>query len=342
MTFVCKATLLVGLTLSLLAAAVVPASAKKFTPIDANDQAAAMRRGVNVLGYDPLWTDEAKARFQPRHFTAIRQAGFDTVRVVVYSFDHMGAGDKLDPAWLKKLDVMIKAAVDAGLTVIIDEHDYEICGIDAAICTRKLQAFWRQAAPHFKDQPNRVMFELLNEPHEALTADLWNKLLLRTLNIVRVSNPTRNVVIGPDHWNGMEELPALALPANDRHIIVTFHYYHPMTFTHQGAAWNKPTKDLSGVTWGSDADVALLNKEFDIVKAWSVDNHRPIFLGEFGAYDKAAMADRARWDGAVARAAEARVIPWTYWQFDPDFSVYDCSRDAWVEPILHALIPPAP
>ena len=31
-------------------------------------QVARLGRGVNVLGYDPIWSDPAKARFQPRHF----------------------------------------------------------------------------------------------------------------------------------------------------------------------------------------------------------------------------------------------------------------------------------
>ena len=47
-----------------------------------------------------------------------------------------------------------------------------------------------------------------------------------------------------------------------------------------------------------------------------------------------------KWDSAVARGAEARGFSWAYWQFDPDFTAYDFAKEAWVEPILHALIPP--
>jgi len=236
---------------------------------------------------------------------------------------------------------MVKAALDDGLTVILDEHDWEMCGKEPVGCRVKLNAFWSQIAPRYKDAPNRVIFEILNEPHQALTPELWNTQLRETLAIIRATNPTRNVIIGPGQYNGLEDLPMLDVPADDQHIIVTFHYYHPLEFTHQGAQWAPPeVRNLSGVTWGSDADFALLNKEFDIVKAWSEAHHRPILLGEFGAYDKAAMEYRAKWDAAVARAAEARGFSWGYWQFDPDFCVYDFNKEAWVEPILHALIPP--
>jgi endoglucanase len=181
---------------------------------------------------------------------------------------------------------------------------------------------------------------MLNEPHEALTPEMWNVQLIETLAIVRASNPMRNVIIGPGNWNGIERLAVLQLPADDKHIIATFHYYHPMEFTHQGASW-APQYTKLGVGWGSDADYALLNQEFDYVKTWADANKRPIFLGEFGAYENGAMPDRVRWTNAAARAAEARGFSWAVWQFDHDFIVYDIDKNHWVEPILHALIPPA-
>jgi len=317
----------------------MPRSSQPFVPIDPAAQNVEMGRGVAVLSEDPGWNDPVKGRFAPRHFRLIHDAGFNTVRMVLTSFDHMDAAYKLDPQWLARLDMMVKAALDEGLNVDLDEHDYELCGKDVVVCKAKLNAFWSQAAPRYKDAPNKLVFEMLNEPHEALTAELWNAQLKETLAIIRATNPTRNVIIGPDNWNGLEALPKLELPADDQHIIVAVHYYHPMEFTHQGAAWTPQFRQL-GVTWGSDADYALLNKELDIVKAWSDAQKRPVFLGEFGAYENGAMADRVRWTSAVARGAEARGFSWAVWQFDKDFIVYDIDKDAWVEPILHALIPP--
>jgi endoglucanase len=316
-----------------------PLFGETFTPVDAVAQNAAMGGGVNVLGYDPVWREPGKARFVPEHFRVIREAGFKNVRVVLQAFDFIDGSGKLDPRWLATLDGFVKVALDQGLTVILDEHDFTLCGKDTALCRTKLDAFWSTIAPHYKDASNRLVFEILNEPHEALTAEVWNKQLVESLAIIRASNPTRNVIIGPGNWNGLEFLPKLELPMSDQHIIVTVHYYHPMSFTHQGASWVPQYEDKLGVTWGSAAEIKLLNDELDDVKAWSLVHKRPIFLGEFGAYDKAAMTDRAKWDGAVARAAEARGFSWAYWQFDPDFVLWDFSKPGWVEPILNALIP---
>jgi len=85
---------------------------------------------------------------------------------------------------------------------------------------------------------------------------------------------------------------------------------------------------------------ATIWSDFEKASAWAKKNNRPLFLGEFGAYDKGPMESRARYTAAVARAAEQQGWSWAYWQFDSDFIVYDLRRGSWVEPILHALVPP--
>jgi endoglucanase len=67
--------------------------------------------------------------------------------------------------------------------------------------------------------------------------------------------------------------------------------------------------------------------------------NRPILLGEFGAYDKGDMESRARYTAHAARTAESLGWAWAYWQFDSDFLLWDMQKDAWVAPILKALIP---
>lgn len=325
---------------ALLALAATAVPAQEPATGDAWAGAAKLRRGVNIIGYDPLWKDPAKARFRPRHFKAIRDGGFDFVRVNLFAFDHMDAADRLDPRWLETLDGVVKGATDAGLGVVIDMHDFVRCSADPDACEPKLVAFWTQIAERYRDAPDSVLFELLNEPHEKLDARRWNAMLARLVPVIRATNPRRTLVIGPTRWNNLEELPTLDLPAGDRRILVTFHSYEPFRFTHQGATWTPDMKDVRGVPFTA-ADEARIARDFDRVAAWSKANDRPVLLGEFGAYDKSGtpMADRVRYTAAVRREAEKRGLPWAYWQFDSDFIVYDIDRDRWVEPIRRALIP---
>ena len=322
-----------------LAALVACGLSAQSTPIDPAAQVEKMGRGVNILGYDPLWNDFTKARFHERHFQLIHDAGFQTARVNLQAFSHMDGQNRLDAAWLKTLDWVVKNALANDLTVILDEHDYGFCSEHADTCQTKLLAFWQQVGEIYKDAPPSVIFEILNEPNGQLTDARWNALMHEALAVIRKTNPARNVVIGPAFWNGIHHLEQLDLPDDDRHIIVTVHYYLPMSFTHQGASWSKMTAKLFGVTWGTDAEKQHVVDDFTGVQQWSKAHNRPILLGEFGAYDKGPLDSRVLYTSWVARTAESMGWAWTYWQFDSNFIVWDMDKDAWVEPIRKALIP---
>ena len=308
-------------------------------PLDPFDQVKAMGRGLNIMGYDPVWDDVAKARVHERHFRIIHEAGFQTLRVNLMAFDHMDAQNRLNPAWLKTLDWVVKNALANDLNVILDEHDYNFCAEQPEACRTKLLAFWQQVSDIYKDAPASVIFEILNEPNGQLNAGRWNKLMKESLALIRQTNPARNVIIGPASWNSIHTLDKLDLPVDDRHIIVTVHYYLPMAFTHQGAAWAKEYTKLTGVTWGTEEDKRRVDADFAGVQQWATAANRPILLGEFGAYDKGDMDSRVRYTSYVARTAESLGWAWTYWQFDADFIAYNMANDDWVGPIHTALVP---
>jgi len=329
--------LLAGLCLGLMA--LLP-QAMAQPPLSAHEQVARMGAGVNVLGYDPYWQPGGQGNYREEHFARIRQAGLGTVRVVLFTFPHLDQDNRLDPAWLEKLDQVLAWGRNNDLQVILDVHDFNDCVKDVPACEAKLVQVWTQLGERYAAQPDSVVFELLNEPHGALDARAWNALLAKLLQVVRKTNPTRNVVVGPPRWNNPEELDTLRLPEDDRHLVVTFHYYEPFAFTHQGASWVEPQfSEKTGVRFTPE-QVAKIESDFDKVEAWSRRHGRPILLGEYGAYDKAPMEDRVLWTRTVARAAEKRGFAHLYWQFSSDFVLYDFQREDWVEPLLHAVVPP--
>jgi endoglucanase len=309
--------------------------------LDAFAQDRLLGRGVNIIGYDPIWRSRERARFQEKHFRLLKEAGFNSVRINLAPFRRMDASNQwaISESWFKVLDWAVAGARKQGLAVILDLHEYTAMGKDPEGNRAKFLAAWRQLSAHCQNEPGSVFFEVLNEPNGKLTPELWNQYLREALAIIRETNPTRTVIAGPAFWNSVDHLRELELPENDRHLIVTVHYYKPMEFTHQGAAWTGQ-QDKLGVDWlGTEKDLAAIDKDFDSVAAWASEHKRPIFLGEFGAYDKGPMESRARYTAAVARAAEKRGWSWAYWQFDSDFILYDIDRDAWVEPIKRSLIP---
>jgi len=308
--------------------------------ISADEQCKKLGKGVNILGYDKeFWKDYTKGRFKENYFRMIKEAGFSTIRVNLNAFSHMDENYMFNPKWLEILDWVVKKSLDAKLMVILDMHEYTAMANDPEGRKQMFLSVWKQLAPRYKDQSSDVLFEVLNEPNQKLTVGLWNVYLAEAVKIIRETNPIRTLIIGPGNWNGIESLSTLLLPPDDKNIIVTVHFYHPMKFTHQGAPWSKETKDLIGVKWiGSKDEIAEIASKLKVAADWSKTNDRPIFLGEFGAYDKGDMDSRALYTAQVARTAEKYGFSWAYWQFDSDFIVYNIDKESWVEPILNALM----
>ncbi len=299
-------------------------------------------RGVNIIGYDPIWRSPQQARFKEPYFKMLKEGGFSSVRINLHPFRFMRdePPHSLDPQWLQTLRWAVEKALAAGLVAILDLHEYNAMGSDPAAHRGKFLAFWGQMSSEFAAAPPTVLFEILNEPNRQLTEELWNDYFREALAVIRKSNPTRAVLIGPAHYNSVDALSLLQLPEDDRNLIVTVHYYKPMEFTHQGARWTPAYADKTGIIWPRNAaDEEAIVEDFRKVKEWAQKNNRPIYLGEFGAYDKADMDSRVRYISFVARTAEKCGFSWAYWQFDSDFILYDVNNEKWVQPIYNALIP---
>ncbi len=303
-------------------------------------QNAKLGRGVNIIGYDPVWKDADKARMQEKHFALIKKAGFNNVRIVIspFKFSMNDSTYTINPAFYKTLDWAIKTALKNKLMAIVDFHEHGAMGKDPIGTKPMFLAMWKQIAAHCKNYSNDVLFEIANEPN--MKPELWNDLHNEAYKMIRESNPKRTLLIGSINGNQIKFLQDLELPEDDRNIIVAIHYYSPIQFTHQGAPWSVKNKDLSGITWtATAAEVEAVKQDFDMAQQWAVKHNRPLTLGEFGAYEKADMPSRIRWTSFIARQAEIRKWSWSYWQFDKDFILYDLDKDEWKTELLNALIP---
>ncbi len=279
------------------------------------------------------------------YFEAVKKAGFNSVRVPIRWSSHAAAKPPfaIDAAFFQRIDWVIEQALSRDLAVIVNVHHFDELYHDPDKHEAELLALWKQIGERYRDKSDRVYFELLNEPMGKLNEDRWNAMIPKVLEVVRASNPKRAVIVGPAQWNGLKALDKLKLPEKDRNLIVTFHYYSPFHFTHQGAEWVTDSKKWKGTTWtGAPKEVDELTKDFAKAAEWAKKNDRPLFLGEFGAYQAADMESRARWTRAVARLAEKDGFSWAYWEFGSGFGAYDPAAKAWREPLLKALVEKSP
>jgi endoglucanase len=316
-----------------------PAAAAQKQTVDPFVQNQRLGRGVNIIGYDPLWKSRDEARFKAGYFRMIKDAGFSNVRINLHPFGRTDqSNDYVLPAsWWETLDWATTNALQSGLMVIVDLHEFGAMGTDPEGNKAKFLAFWRQVSERLRDVPDKVLFEILNEPSRKLTSEMWNQYLGEALAIIRKTNPTRTVIVGPAGYNAIGQLGELKLPEDDRNLIVTVHYYSPMDFTHQGASW-AGRKDKLNIEWkGTDQEKTAVEQDFAKAQTWAKEHNRPIFLGEFGAYDKAPMESRVRYLTFLVGAMEKLGLSWAYWQFDSDFILYDVKNDKWIEPVRDAL-----
>jgi endoglucanase len=302
-----------------------------------------LRRGVNFGNMLESPNEGEWGLFvQEEYFDRVKEAGFDFVRLPIRWSTHaaLEAPYTIDPIFFARVDEIVNWAVQRDQSIIVDFHHYEEMMWDPWGNKDRYLGIWKQVAEHYKDHPSTVLFELLNEPNDQLNASLWNQYLAESLAIVRETNPTRDVVVGPTNWNGYDWVSTLDVPA-DEHLIVTFHYYLPFQFTHQGAEWaGEEAQGWLGKTWDATGpEQAEITAHFDSVAEWAERKNVRILLGEFGAYSKAPQDSRIRWTEFVAREAERHGFAWAYWEMAAGFGVYDPNAHHWYDDLLKALIP---
>lgn len=270
--------------------------------------------------------------------SAIRKAGFDTIRLPVRWDTHMQmrAPYTVDPAFITRVNQVVGQAQSLGLGVIIDVHHYEDLIERPSQERARFIALWDQIARNFANAPDTVYFEILNEPTNKISMRQVNQLYRDVIPVIRASNPSRVLIMGGNNWNSVETMDLVDWP-QDRNIVATFHDYGPHEFTHQGTPWTDNQWPM-GRAWGGRADRAEKQDTYDIAARFQARHNRKIFVGEFGVYDKVPQSERNEWMRARRKMMEAAGYSWCAWDLDGTFTHYDTKRREWLPGALNALM----
>lgn len=290
---------------------------------------------ANHLEADP--TEGAWGRaINDTDFADIAAAGFETVRLPVRWSAHAAntAPYTIDEPWMQRVEQVVAQARAAGLRVILNDHHYDAIFQNPAAETARFTAIWKQVADRFKGADDKVWFELMNEPHASITDANLLSILEPALDEVRATNPTRPVVIGGQNYSGINSLATLPLP-DDPYLIATFHFYDPFPFTHQGAPWISPVQPV-GVTYGTAADQQELASAVQKARDFMASSGRPVFLGEYGAYEIIPMDQRAAYYKAVSEAFRSANIDGCVWGYTNSFE-FRAANGTWHQELLDAI-----
>jgi endoglucanase len=140
---------------------------------------AQLRRGINTSHwFSQVYDSKGYSREHLQTWVTaddialIKSAGFDYVRLSVnpqplFTANHP---EDIPPEYLGYLDAAMKMILDHGLSVVIDiqpEDDFKKQLQDDAFVPQ-FAGFWRTLARHYSSgDPDRVFFEILNEPEVA-------------------------------------------------------------------------------------------------------------------------------------------------------------------------------
>ncbi len=310
-------------------------------------------RGVNLSS----WFEVSSAgqilvnRHSFEDFASLKALGVDVVRLPI-NLHPMTSGSpdfSIDPLLLEFLDVAVDRAEKAGLYIILDDHTF-----DPAVATEKdvekiLHKVWTQLAARYRDRSDRVIYEILNEPH-GIKPSVWAAIQGRVLKTIRGIDSRHWIIVGGANFNSYSELSALPEYADDR-LIYTFHFYDPFIFTHQGAGWtDPPLTNLSGVpfppgsgplpavpkdlkrTWvsGNVANYSrggspeTVKNAIDVAYEFARKRKVPVFCGEMGVYiPNSSQPDRVRWFELVRAHLEGRGISWALWDCFGTFGMFE-------------------
>lgn len=282
-------------------------------------------------------TNWVGAKTTPGLIAAIKEAGFNTIRIPVSWHNHVDENNVIDAEWIDRVREVADWALDLGMYVIVNTHhdnDVKYYYPDEAHYSRSkeyLSAVWNQMAEKFKDCDDHLILESMNEPRLVGTVYEWNwtnnssecqqaaeyinELNQLFVNIVRSSggnNATRYLAV-PAYcaapWNAVRKVFRIPDDTAENRIIVSAHAYTPYNFALNTGSSDKRF-DLEKDQNKKSEIAGFMNDLYNTF----IKNGIPVMMDEFGALDKNGnLQDRVNFTAYYVASASARGITCVWW-----------------------------
>ncbi len=258
---------------------------------------------------------------------AVKDAGFNAVRIPTTWGYHMDENNVVDTEWMDRVQTVVNYAYDNDMYVILNTHhegNWLVPQPDQeAVVTEKYIALWEQIAERFKDYDERLIFEGLNEPKTDGSAKEWqggtpeesavvNNLLVKFVETVRASggnNELRFLMVTPYAASvANTALDNFVIPEDDR-LIVSVHSYTPYNM-----ALNR-NSDISDFNASNMIEIDNLMK---MLTERYISQGIPVIMGEFGSMNKLNNEDRAKHAQYYIASAKEQGIPCFWWDNGSD------------------------
>jgi len=326
-------------------AADVPAL-EPITELNAWSASSRMAPGINIGNTFDNTTEWEVGWGQPRitkeYVEKLAGLGFKTVRLPV-AWDTYAVKGRIQPDKFRRVSEVVDWVTKAGMFCVLNihwdggwidsshkEHFPKTFATFSAQAEKKYRSYWQQISSYFAGKNEKLIFEALNEEtnfsNEGSTEKAYatltrvNQLFVDTVRYTGGNNAKRLLIVAGYNTDITKtcakeyKLPTDATPGR---LFISVHYYTPWQFCGmtEDADWGKVA-----LTWGSDSDVAELNRLFDAMGGFCSRNDIPAFIGEYGVAAKKEPASRIRWMAAMNQAAISRKMVPVLWETGNDIT----------------------
>ena len=271
--------------------------------------------------------------------------GLDHVRLPIdYNLVEDKEGNVLENGY-EYIDNAIKWCGEAGLNLVLDLHktagysfdkgEQENGFFENEQLRERFYRLWERLAERYRKYSDRVAFELLNEVTDQSYSDLWNESIYACTKRIRAIAPDTIIVVGGYWQNSPDALPDIIKPYDDK-VVLSFHCYDPLNFTHQGAEWVEgmdPSfrKSFDGNEINSEYFAGRFSRAIETAEKYDA----ALYCGEYGVIDRAAPQDALNWYKAINGAFAKFGIAHSAWNYkQKDFGL----SDKWIEPAIGELL----
>ncbi len=285
---------------------------------------------AHVKGQTGLTTETSwgNPKTTEQHILAVKNAGFNTVRVPTTWGNHMDESYKIDEEWMNRVEEIVRYGYDNDMYVILNTHHegdhwLNLEPENEAVVTEQLVAIWEQISERFEPYNEMLIFEGLNEPRTNGAANEWNggnaeqrkvlnNLTQAFVDTVRASggnNVNRFLMVTPMAANtGANALNEFVVP-DDNKLIVSVHAYSPYNL-----ALNRFSDETEFTAKGEQE----LNNLMKSLNDRYISKGIPVIMGEFGSINKKNLEDRAALAEYYVSQATKNGIPCVWWDNGSD------------------------
>ena len=319
-----------------------------------------LKRGINASQWFAQSASDYSAARTNRYTDAadialMAKLGFDNVRLSIDATPLEGrphGADGLNAEFLGRLDNAVDTMLADGLAVTIDLHpesSYKEKVRTTSEGVDRLVMLWRRLAAHYATRdPERVFFEIMNEP-EVSDPYRWAGIQAGVAAAIREAAPKNTIIATGPNYSDIQDL-LTQQPLADGNVIYNFHFYDPHEFTHQGAGWGSAwwiythgipypatessmpdlVKEVPDAAarfqleryWLDHWDAHRIRLTIDEAAAWGKTNGVPLICNEFGVFrEQVDEQSRMNWIRDVRTALEADGIGWAMWDYRGNFGV---------------------